>query len=79
MPNVPTDFPTVNHVNKSFRDYMKISNSSFHKYYGTYERFTHTDYEKAAVFVIPGNGVGMADFFDNGGWDGFHESVQGHT
>ena len=62
MPTVPTAFPTVNHVNGFFRDYMKISNSSFHGYYGTYERFADRDYEKEAVFAIPNNGIGMAEF-----------------
>ena len=41
---------------------MRISNSSFHEYYGMYEQFTDDDYYKASVFVIPGNGVGMVDF-----------------
>ena len=40
---------------------MKIYNSSFHEYYGTYERFADRDYEKAAVFAIPNNGIGMAE------------------
>ena len=54
--------PTVNAVNESFREYMMISNSSFHGYYGMYEQFTDDDYYKASVLVIPGNGVGMVDF-----------------
>ena len=41
---------------------MRISNSSFREYYGTYEQFTDNDCDKASVFVIPGNGVGMAEF-----------------
>ena len=60
--------PTVNTVNGSFREYMRISNSSLHEYYGTYEQFTDNDYDKPSVFVMPGNGVDMAAFLtmDNG-------------
>ena len=77
MPTIPTCFPTVNTVNESFRDHMKISNPSFHEYYGTYERFTNNDFEKLAVFVIPGNGVGMEQCLTMDDWIDFSNRYRG--
>jgi hypothetical protein len=54
--------PAVNAVNEAYREYMMISNATFHEYYGTYQRFTDNDYDKKSVFSIAGNGVGMAEF-----------------
>ena len=54
--------PTINAVNQALVDYMRISTSTFHEYYGTHDQFTDKNYDKVTVFIIPGNGTGMAEF-----------------